>query len=841
MSASPPGPSQPRQPMPLTTVINPLTRTGMEMGYIHSPMSWILEEYSAERSEDDHSTHYRVQYYGSFDLTSDDILDLGFDRFSDRQCYSLQPSLVEAVVSTIMGLQSALLSAASLLSEREVIFQVDPKQMFMNVLHGTNNVHLLYTAWMGLRKRLERGDQFLFKYADQYRLGERPQSPTSMDAGLYEQLEEIKDPAGRIRRSLQVIPSHRTILEERGAELLADGEERWEQIVPPNKSLRLAFSSYPEKPVKPRAQREQALELVPCKVETPALANTFNFGKRTSMPNITPLPQTISMNIRTPFKSPMGSFFEIPLTARPIYSTYDFGPGISSNFPQRRHAANPVLSILEEGETTREVREVTDILQSQEDPIENESKPYEDKGKSRAPYEYPSVHISPVPSAPSTRRSVQLTPADPDPDPDPPSGSEIEDTQSRHSSRQSQASLEVPFEMSSPPPPPPPPSPPPPSSPSNPGSDNEDDDDNRGRRGKQGNPGPRGEPELRGIRGEKGEQGRTGPHGRRGDKGSPGPPGPPGPPGGGGDGNRGSNRNQSDPSQPIIKGEIKPEHLPMWDGNPYTAIPYFWKVKHLVGLGGQMREYLGQWLWRGLKEDSEIYSWFSTLPEDDQEFMRRDVMNFVNVIKEDFLGDQWQILMNDIFKAQRFRQRGFENESPQSFITRRTIYTRMLTQINDGGLQEINIIMRKAPIAWRPILNMSTIENSKQLLAQVIEHCKALIAAAKTNHGTTRIPTSDLITVLRSIGIEPPQRPRFMTPCTANLASGTGTEGSELENDPTFGESYTELGEAQEYLEDLLKSAYQVLKTRQRPPPKQYYFPISHKEMKLVKLPPLTV
>ncbi len=58
-----------------------------------------------------------------------------------------------------------------------------------------------------------------------------------------------------------------------------------------------------------------------------------------------------------------------------------------------------------------------------------------------------------------------------------------------------------------------------------------------------------------------------------------------------------------------------------WDGNPYTAIPYFWKVKHLAGLGGRMQEYLGQWLWRGLKEDSEVYSWFSTLPEMDQEFM----------------------------------------------------------------------------------------------------------------------------------------------------------------------------------------------------------------------------
>lgn len=102
-----------------------------------------------------------------------------------------------------------------------------------------------------------------------------------------------------------------------------------------------------------------------------------------------------------------------------------------------------------------------------------------------------------------------------------------------------------------------------------------------------------------------------------------------------------------DSSLLIIKGEIKPEHLPTWDGNPYMAIPYFWKVKHLAGLGGRMQEYLGQWLWRRLKEDSEVYSWFSTLPEMDQDFMRQNVSNFVNVIKEDFLGNQWQFLMND--------------------------------------------------------------------------------------------------------------------------------------------------------------------------------------------------
>ncbi len=36
--------------------------------------------------------------------------------------------------------------------------------------------------------------------------------------------------------------------------------------------------------------------------------------------------------------------------------------------------------------------------------------------------------------------------------------------------------------------------------------------------------------------------------------------------------------------------------------------------------------------------------------------MQQNVSNFINVIKEDFLGNQWQILMNDVFEAQQFQQ-----------------------------------------------------------------------------------------------------------------------------------------------------------------------------------------
>lgn len=72
--------------------------------------------------------------------------------------------------------------------------------------------------------------------------------PTLINTGLYDQLESYKEPDSCIRRALLKIPLHRAVLNERGIELLDKEEERCEKIVPPNKSLRLAFRSYPERP-----------------------------------------------------------------------------------------------------------------------------------------------------------------------------------------------------------------------------------------------------------------------------------------------------------------------------------------------------------------------------------------------------------------------------------------------------------------------------------------------------------------------------------------------------------------------------------------------------------------
>jgi hypothetical protein len=139
---------------------------------------------------------------------------------------------------------------------------------------------------------------------------------------------------------------------------------------------------------------------------------------------------------------------------------------------------------------------------------------------------------------------------------------------------------------------------------------------------------------------------------------------------------------------------LKIEQLPEWDGNHSTAINYFWEVGQLAMLEGWMPEALGFWLPLRLKKNSAVHFWFTTLPASRQKEMRSHYLVFLRVVKERYLGTRWQLVMNIEFEQQSFRQHPFEKESPQLFIGRRIKATRMLANADDGGPQEVFLVMR---------------------------------------------------------------------------------------------------------------------------------------------------
>jgi len=221
---------------------------------------------------------------------------------------------------------------------------------------------------------------------------------------------------------------------------------------------------------------------------------------------------------------------------------------------------------------------------------------------------------------------------------------------------------------------------------------------------------------------------------------------------------------------------LKQEDLPAWDGNPKTAIQYFWKVQERATLGGYIPAALGYWLWLRLEEGSDVQGWFSTLPPLEQTKMRGHWIDYLKGIKEGYLGRQWQFDIGEEYKAQYFRELGHENELPKTFIARRIMYTRMLAKSDNGGPLEVHLVMARAPLAWRTILVLKNIKSTSLLYTKASEHQESLLAISRTKPLST-ITTENLAANLRRLGyisqnLKPSFHHNFPTDRRANLTLG---------------------------------------------------------------------
>ncbi len=144
------------------------------------------------------STAFMVEHYGNYDLQAMDIEAREYERFSNQPRYTLRPSMLRAVQATIDELQVALAIAATMTPSPvcSTWFQVDPKDMFMSILKGSNKNQLVNATWKGLSGRLKRGHKFLQKYSEEFERCTCPVLRSSTVPELYEYLD-IKEDAER--------------------------------------------------------------------------------------------------------------------------------------------------------------------------------------------------------------------------------------------------------------------------------------------------------------------------------------------------------------------------------------------------------------------------------------------------------------------------------------------------------------------------------------------------------------------------------------------------------------------------------------------------------------------
>jgi hypothetical protein len=292
---------------------------------------------------------------------------------------------------------------------------------------------------------------------------------------------------------------------------------------------------------------------------------------------------------------------------------------------------------------------------------------------------------------------------------------------------------------------------------------------------------------------------------------------------------------------PTIDPKLKIESLPEWDGNHDTAIKYFWDVVQIANLLGWLPRALAFWLPTRLKKGSQVYLWFSTLPAERQAEMRSHYLVYLQVLKDSYLGKKWRLRMNLQFEQQSFRQAGHEHESAQTFLGRHIRYARLLTNTDNGGLDEIFVVMSKAPIVWSTILVLENIKSIEELYERVNEHEDELYDTV-TCGSRDVVTLHNLSSTLHRLGFQNTSSPAapFHRPKRVNFTEAEDNPdelGSELVEEVTMVEPGKESPSDEELT---LRSVYQTLTRRQRPPPKGGYpYPKNdHVSTKMGKLPP---
>ncbi|KAJ6476078.1 hypothetical protein C8R45DRAFT_934709 [Mycena sanguinolenta] len=192
---------------------------------------------------------------------------------------------------------------------------------------------------------------------------------------------------------------------------------------------------------------------------------------------------------------------------------------------------------------------------------------------------------------------------------------------------------------------------------------------------------------------------------------------------------------------PTIEPKLKPESLPEWDGNHDSAVDYFWEdgFCELWDFGchsaGERFTSLIMVLYSSYSEAngnaprassrqllSQYHSAGSFSPTQQSHYLV-----YLQVIKDSYLGKKWQLRMNSLYEQQSFRQTGHGKESPQTFLSRRIRYMRMLAVTDDGGPNEVYLVMRRAPISWSTILVLENIKSVEALYEKVNDHEDELV------------------------------------------------------------------------------------------------------------------
>ncbi|GJF00591.1 polyprotein [Phanerochaete sordida] len=211
---------------------------------------------------------------------------------------------------------------------------------------------------------------------------------------------------------------------------------------------------------------------------------------------------------------------------------------------------------------------------------------------------------------------------------------------------------------------------------------------------------------------------------------------------------------------PRIEPKLRMDDLPSWDSDDDTAIDYFMQIHELASLGGSLPEQLGMFLWKKFSKGSEVEGWWLTLNDNTKAYMREHYEQFIEVIRDKWLGKEWAFKQKQMYAEMRFRQKGHGAETPLAFTRRRLASARMLDMIprdRDGRYKpkkEIEDALQVFPIAWTTMLENLVIRDAADLQHTVKRLSKELLHLwERDREGDDALSEKRVLAILERNGI----------------------------------------------------------------------------------------
>ncbi|KAK7689260.1 hypothetical protein QCA50_007951 [Cerrena zonata] len=107
-----------------------------------------------------------------------------------------------------------------------------------------------------------------------------------------------------------------------------------------------------------------------------------------------------------------------------------------------------------------------------------------------------------------------------------------------------------------------------------------------------------------------------------------------------------------------------------------------------------------------LRLSGRAKQWWTLISVDLQRKLMQSWWHFLEGIKDHFFTPAFRVELQNKYDSQEYRQRGHEHETPYEFVYRRIILHRHVVTSLQDPMEEIEVVMLKAPSSWSMLLHL---------------------------------------------------------------------------------------------------------------------------------------